>query len=126
MLQGIEAGCESEAGSLHIMNGNCENLGGNHGALSIISPAKRGHSGRRPSMKPFHCESRGDRRRRAGAALICQSLLFAGSLMAAPLGLAADQHSNHGSVDQQGSAEKIIYREGGAILHDRMMEEIKR
>src|SRR5262245_48705243 len=99
-------------------------LGGNHDALPTILPAG-GHSRRRPSMKSFQCVSR-DRQRKAGTALILQSLLFAGSLLAAPLGLAADQHSNHGSVDQQGSAEKIIYREGGAILHDRMMEEIKR
>ena len=84
---------KSEAGSLQTMNEDIArtNLGGNHEALSTISPAGSGHSWRRPSMKPFQCKSR-DRNRRAGIALMFQSLLFAGSLMAAPpLGLAADQ-----------------------------------
>jgi hypothetical protein len=76
-------------------------------------------------MKSFQCESRG-RHRSAKTALVLQSLLFVGSLIAAPLGLAADQHSKHGSADQQASAEQVIYREGGPILHDRMMEEVKR
>ncbi|MCE7977754.1 MAG: hypothetical protein DYH03_11545 [Nitrospira sp. NTP1] len=51
--------------------------------------------------------------------------LLASSLLAAPLGLAADRHS-HGSDDSAASAEKVIYREGGSVLHDRMMDEVKR
>jgi hypothetical protein len=39
--------------------------------------------------------------------------------------LSADQHIHHGDVGEV-SAEKVIYREGGAMLHDRMMQEIKR
>ena len=44
---------------------------------------------------------------------------------AASTGLAADESSHHGNVGEA-SAEKVIYREGGSILHGRMMEEIKR
>ena len=51
--------------------------------------------------------------------------LFVSSLLTAPMGLAADQH-NHQGEEGQASTEKVIYREGGAVLHDRMMEEIKR
>jgi hypothetical protein len=51
--------------------------------------------------------------------------LLVSSLLTAPMGLAADQHSQHGDIGEA-SAEKVIYREGGGILHDRMMEEVKR
>ena len=51
--------------------------------------------------------------------------LFVSSLLIVPMGLAADQHTHHGDVGEA-STEKVIYREGGAVLHDRMMEEVKR
>jgi len=51
--------------------------------------------------------------------------LLAGSLLAAPMGLAAEQH-RHGGDGGEASTEKVIYREGGSVLHDRMMEEVKR
>jgi len=53
------------------------------------------------------------------------SMLLASSLLTTPMGLAADQHTHHGDMGEA-SAEKVIYREGGAVLHDRMMEEVKR
>ena len=70
------------------------------------------------------------RRRRSGAALILQSVLLVGSLVVAsgwpaPMAMAEDQHSHNGNVGEA-SADKVIYREGGSVLHDRMMEEIKR
>ena len=58
-------------------------------------------------------------------AAMLPAALFAGSLLTTSIGLAADQHSHHGDVGEA-SAEKVIYREGGAVLHDRMMEEVKR
>ena len=67
--------------------------------------------------------SRSCRAYRMAAMLL--AALFAGSLLTTPIGLAADQHSHHGDVGEA-SAEKVIYREGGAVLHDRMMEEVKR
>jgi len=63
--------------------------------------------------------------KRSGVALILQIIPLAGSLLMAPMGLAADQHPHHGDAGEA-SAEKVIYREGGAMLHDRMMEEVKR
>ena len=63
--------------------------------------------------------------KRSGVALIFQIVPLAGSLLMTPMGLAADQHTHHGDVGEA-SAEKVIYREGGAMLHDRMMEEVKR
>ncbi len=51
--------------------------------------------------------------------------LFVSSLLTVPMGLAADQPTHHGDMGKA-STEKVIYREGGAILHDRMMEEVKR
>ncbi|MEO5632217.1 MAG: multicopper oxidase domain-containing protein, partial [Nitrospiraceae bacterium] len=52
-------------------------------------------------------------------------MLLTSSLLTTPMGLAADQHTHHGDMGEA-SAEKVIYREGGAVLHDRMMEEVKR
>jgi len=63
--------------------------------------------------------------KRPGVALILQIIPLAGSLLMTPMGLAADQHPHHGDVGEA-SGEKVIYREGGAMLHDRMMEEVKR
>jgi hypothetical protein len=47
-------------------------------------------------------------------------------LAVTPLAWAAEQHGQHGSTTGPASAEKVIYREGGSVLHDRMMEEVKR
>ncbi len=38
---------------------------------------------------------------------------------------AAEPHGHQGSAEQV-PAKKVIYREGGSVLHDRMMDEIKR
>ncbi len=54
-----------------------------------------------------------------------QSLALASSLAFAPMGFAAERHNHQGDAGQT-SAEKVIYREGGSILHDRMMDEVKR
>src|SRR5512142_285212 len=67
----------------------------------------------------------GRRQRRAGAMLRFQSLALASSLAFAPIGFAAERH-NHQESAGQASTQKVVYREGGSILHDRMMEEIKR
>ena len=53
------------------------------------------------------------------------SLVMASGLAVTPMAWAAEQQGHHGSVEQA-SAKKVIYREGGSVLHDRMMEEIKR
>jgi hypothetical protein len=53
------------------------------------------------------------------------SLVMASGLAVTPMAWAAEQHGHHGSVEPA-SAKKVIYREGGSVLHDRMMEEIKR
>lgn len=54
-----------------------------------------------------------------------QSLALASSLAFAPIGFAAERHNHQGSAEQT-STHKVIYREGGPILHDRMMDEVKR
>ncbi len=54
-----------------------------------------------------------------------QSLALASSLAFAPMGFAAERHDHQGNAGQT-SAQKVIYREGGSILHDRMMDEVKR
>jgi hypothetical protein len=51
--------------------------------------------------------------------------LLVSSLLTTPMGLAADQHTHHGDMGEA-SSEKVIYREGGGVLHDRMMEEVRR
>lgn len=63
----------------------------------------------------------GSHRRRAAA---LPAALLASSLLTAPLGLALEQHSHQSGGET--SAEKVIYREGGSVLHDRMMDEVKR
>lgn len=63
--------------------------------------------------------------KRSGVALILQIVPLVGSLLMTPMGMAADQPTHHGDAEEA-SAEKVIYREGGAMLHDRMMEEVKR
>ena len=73
-------------------------------------------------MKRVLC-SRSCRAYRMAASL--PAALLVSSLLTTPMGLAADQHTNHGDVGEA-PAEKVIYREGGAVLHDRMMEEVKR
>jgi manganese oxidase len=75
-------------------------------------------------MRSFHTQP-GRKLKRSGVALILQTIPLAGSLLMTPMGLAADQHLHNGDVGEA-STEKVIYREGGAMLHDRMMEEIKR
>ena len=65
------------------------------------------------------------RRRAQRVAAGLPAALLVSSLLTAPLGLALDQHSHQGGEGQT-SAEKVIYREGGSVLHDRMMEEVKR
>ncbi len=45
--------------------------------------------------------------------------------LAVSMAWAAEQHGHQGSAEQA-SAKKVIYREGGSVLHDRMMDEIKR
>ena len=67
--------------------------------------------------------SRGQRK--AGKVLRFQILALASCLAFAPIGFAAERHNHQGNAEQA-SAEKVIYREGGSILHDRMMDEIKR
>ncbi|HEX6826250.1 MAG TPA: hypothetical protein VF077_08040, partial [Nitrospiraceae bacterium] len=75
-------------------------------------------------MRSFLTQPR-RKRKRSGVALILQIVPLVGSLLTAPMGLAADEHIHDGELGKA-SAEKVIYREGGAMLHDRMMEEIKR
>ncbi|TKB88974.1 MAG: hypothetical protein E8D40_15485 [Nitrospira sp.] len=53
------------------------------------------------------------------------SLVMASGLAVTPMVWAAEQHDHHSSVDQA-SAKKVVHRAGGSILHDRMMEEVKR
>ncbi len=75
-------------------------------------------------MRSTQCEYSW-RQRRVGVMLRFQSLALASSLAFAPIGFAAERHSHQGDTGER-SAQKVIYREGGSILHDRMMDEIKR
>jgi hypothetical protein len=68
-------------------------------------------------------DSRSCRAYRVAASL--PAALLVSSLLTTPMGLAADQPTHHGDMGEA-SSEKVIYREGGAVLHDRMMEEVKR
>ena len=65
------------------------------------------------------------RLKRAGAFRQLLSLVLTSGLAVTPMAWAAEQHGHQGSTEQA-AAKKVIYREGGAVLHDRMMDEIKR
>ena len=54
-----------------------------------------------------------------------QAIAIAGGLIFSPVAFAADEHASHGSQSKP-TAENVIYQAGGGVLHDRMMEEVKR